>query len=73
MVVACADATGGARSSNTATITPVTFMEPESVRSPVLPQRLYAKIRVALEKKATLIGAHDLLIAAHARASTRSA
>ncbi len=31
-------------------------------------QRIYAAIRVALEKKGTPIGAHDLLIAAHARA-----
>ena len=31
-------------------------------------ERSYAAIRVALEKKATLIGAHDLLIAAHALA-----
>jgi len=31
-------------------------------------ERSYAAIRVALEKKGTLIGAHDMLIAAHARA-----
>ena len=31
-------------------------------------ERIYAGIRVALEKKGTLIGAHDMLIAAHARA-----
>jgi tRNA(fMet)-specific endonuclease VapC len=31
-------------------------------------ERVYAAIRVALEKKGTPIGAHDLLIAAHARA-----
>lgn len=31
-------------------------------------ERIYAVIRVALEKKGTPIGAHDLLIAAHARA-----
>jgi tRNA(fMet)-specific endonuclease VapC len=31
-------------------------------------ERVYASIRVALEKKGTPIGAHDLLIAAHARA-----
>jgi tRNA(fMet)-specific endonuclease VapC len=31
-------------------------------------ERAYAAIRVALEKKGTLIGAHDMLIAAHARA-----
>ena len=31
-------------------------------------ERLYAAIRVALEKKGTPIGAHDMLIAAHARA-----
>jgi tRNA(fMet)-specific endonuclease VapC len=31
-------------------------------------ERVYAAIRVALEKKGTLIGAHDMLIAAHARA-----
>jgi len=30
-------------------------------------ERTYASIRVALEKKGTPIGAHDLLIAAHAR------
>lgn len=29
---------------------------------------IYASIRVALEKKGTPIGAHDMLIAAHARA-----
>ncbi|MGE3843373.1 MAG: type II toxin-antitoxin system VapC family toxin [Vicinamibacterales bacterium] len=31
-------------------------------------ERVYAAIRLALEKKGTPIGAHDLLIAAHARA-----
>jgi tRNA(fMet)-specific endonuclease VapC len=31
-------------------------------------ERTYAVIRVALEKKGTSIGAHDMLIAAHARA-----
>lgn len=31
-------------------------------------ERLYAAIRVSLEKKGTPIGAHDMLIAAHARA-----
>jgi tRNA(fMet)-specific endonuclease VapC len=31
-------------------------------------QHIYASIRVALEKKGTPIGAHDMLIAAHARA-----
>jgi tRNA(fMet)-specific endonuclease VapC len=31
-------------------------------------ERIYAAIRVALEKRGTPIGAHDLLIAAHARA-----
>ena len=31
-------------------------------------ERFYASIRVALEKRGTPIGAHDLLIAAHARA-----
>jgi tRNA(fMet)-specific endonuclease VapC len=31
-------------------------------------ERVYAAIRVALERKGTAIGAHDLLIAAHARA-----
>ena len=31
-------------------------------------ERVYAAIRVALEKKGTPIGAHDMLIAAHARA-----
>jgi tRNA(fMet)-specific endonuclease VapC len=31
-------------------------------------ERVYASIRVALEKRGTLIGAHDMLIAAHARA-----
>ena len=31
-------------------------------------ERVYAAIRVALEKKGALIGAHDMLIAAHARA-----
>lgn len=31
-------------------------------------ERIYAGIRVALEKKGTPIGAHDMLIAAHARA-----
>lgn len=30
-------------------------------------ERVYAAIRVALEKKGTPIGAHDMLIAAHAR------
>jgi tRNA(fMet)-specific endonuclease VapC len=30
-------------------------------------ERAYAAIRVALEKKGTPIGAHDMLIAAHAR------
>jgi tRNA(fMet)-specific endonuclease VapC len=30
-------------------------------------ERVYASIRVALEKKGTPIGAHDMLIAAHAR------
>lgn len=29
-------------------------------------ERVYAAIRVALEKKGTPIGAHDMLIAAHA-------
>ena len=32
-------------------------------------ERLYASIRVALEKRGPPIGAHDLLIAAHARSS----
>lgn len=31
-------------------------------------ERIYGSIRVALEKKGTPIGAHDMLIAAHARA-----
>jgi len=31
-------------------------------------ERIYAAIRVALEKKGTPVGAHDMLIAAHARA-----
>jgi tRNA(fMet)-specific endonuclease VapC len=31
-------------------------------------ERVYASIRVALEKKGTPIGAHDMLITAHARA-----
>ena len=31
-------------------------------------ERIYASIRVALEKKGVPIGAHDMLIAAHARA-----
>ena len=31
-------------------------------------ERVYASIRVALEKKGTPIGAHDMLIAAHPRA-----
>jgi tRNA(fMet)-specific endonuclease VapC len=31
-------------------------------------ERVYASIRVTLERKGTPIGAHDLLIAAHARA-----
>jgi len=31
-------------------------------------ERVYASIRVALEKKGTPIGAHDMLIASHARA-----
>ena len=31
-------------------------------------ERVYASIRVILERKGTPIGAHDLLIAAHARA-----
>jgi tRNA(fMet)-specific endonuclease VapC len=31
-------------------------------------ERVYASIRVALEKKGTPISAHDMLIAAHARA-----
>jgi tRNA(fMet)-specific endonuclease VapC len=31
-------------------------------------ERVYASIRVAVEKKGTPIGAHDMLIAAHARA-----
>jgi tRNA(fMet)-specific endonuclease VapC len=31
-------------------------------------ERIYAAIRVVLEKKGTPIGAHDMLIAAHARA-----
>ena len=31
-------------------------------------ERIYAALRVALEKKGTPIGAHDMLIAAHARA-----
>ena len=31
-------------------------------------ERVYASIRVALERRGTLIGAHDMLIAAHARA-----
>lgn len=31
-------------------------------------ERTYASIRIALEKKGTPIGAHDILIAAHARA-----
>ncbi|OLE97680.1 MAG: VapC toxin family PIN domain ribonuclease, partial [Cyanobacteria bacterium 13_1_20CM_4_61_6] len=31
-------------------------------------ERVYATIRVALEKKGTPISAHDMLIAAHARA-----
>ena len=31
-------------------------------------ERVYAAVRVALERKATPIGAHDMLIAAHAKA-----
>ena len=31
-------------------------------------ERVYASIRVALERRGTPIGAHDMLIAAHARA-----
>jgi tRNA(fMet)-specific endonuclease VapC len=31
-------------------------------------ERVYASIRVALERRGTSIGAHDMLIAAHARA-----
>ena len=31
-------------------------------------ERVYASIRVALEKRGTPIGAHEMLIAAHARA-----
>ena len=31
-------------------------------------ERVYASIRVSLERKGTPIGAHDMLIAAHARA-----
>ena len=31
-------------------------------------ERVYASIRVALERKGTPVGAHDMLIAAHARA-----
>ena len=31
-------------------------------------ERVYASIRVTLERKGTPIGAHDMLIAAHARA-----
>ena len=31
-------------------------------------ERVYASIRVALEKRGTPISAHDMLIAAHARA-----
>ncbi len=31
-------------------------------------ERIYGAIRVGLEKKGTPIGAHDMLIAAHARA-----
>ena len=31
-------------------------------------ERVYASVRVALERKGTPIGAHDMLIAAHARA-----
>ena len=31
-------------------------------------ERIYASIRVALEKKGTPIGAHDMVIAAHSRA-----
>ena len=31
-------------------------------------ERVYASVRVALERKGTAIGAHDMLIAAHARA-----
>ena len=31
-------------------------------------ERIYASMRVALEKRGTPIGAHDMLIAAHARA-----
>jgi tRNA(fMet)-specific endonuclease VapC len=31
-------------------------------------ERVYASIRVAVERKGTPIGAHDMLIAAHARA-----
>ncbi len=31
-------------------------------------ERIYASIRTTLERKGTPIGAHDLLIAAHARA-----
>ena len=31
-------------------------------------ERIYASIRVALEKKGAPIGAHDMLVAAHARA-----
>lgn len=31
-------------------------------------ERVYASLRVALEKKGTPISAHDMLIAAHARA-----
>ncbi len=34
----------------------------------VATERIYATIRVTLERKGTPIGAHDMLIAAHARA-----
>jgi tRNA(fMet)-specific endonuclease VapC len=40
---------------------PIRSLEPDV-------ERAYAAIRLALEKKGTPIGAHDMLIAAHARA-----
>ena len=46
---------------------------PDHSLSGVRRRTIYAAIRVALEKKGTPIGAHDMLIAAHAHARATNA
>jgi tRNA(fMet)-specific endonuclease VapC len=50
--------------SESASVPPIA--SPSPLESDI--ERVYASIRVALERKGTPIGAHDMLIAAHARA-----